>query len=65
MVTKVGILSDRRFRENCLEYEAFPVGFANADYDGNLGNPFLVGIKTPKVSAVRPQTNLGRCDGCE
>ena len=48
MATKMGILSDRRLQDNCLEYEAFPVGFANADFEGNVGNPFLNGIKTPK-----------------
>ena len=56
MATKVGILSDRKLRDNCLEYEAFPIGFANADFEGNVGNPFLNGIKTPKYqrSASKP-----------
>ena len=51
----MGILSDRRLQDNCLEYEAFPVGFANADFEGNVGNPFLNGIKTPKYQRSAPK----------
>ena len=56
--SKTGILSDKRWKENCLEYKALPVGFANANFSGMLGNPYLTGIKTPKYqqSAPKPQS---------
>lgn len=58
MATKTGILSDKRWKENCLEYQALPIGFANANFSGMLGNPYLTGIKTPKYqqSAPKPQS---------
>jgi len=56
--SKTGILGDKRWKENCLEYQALPVGFANANFSGMLGNPYLTGIKTPKYqqSAPKPQS---------
>ena len=58
MATKTGILSDKRWKENCLEYQALPVGFANANFAGGNANPYLNGIKTPKYqqSAPKPQS---------
>ena len=55
MSLRTGIHADSRLKDNCLEYSAFPVGFANADYEGNLGNPFLNGIKTPKYQRSAPK----------
>ena len=55
MATKTGILSDSAFSNNCLEYQAFPVGFANADYEGNQPNPFLPGVKMPKYTRAAPK----------
>jgi len=56
--SKTGILGDKNWKENCLEYQALPVGFANAYFTGEMGNPFLTGIKTPKYqrSAPKPQS---------
>ena len=55
MATRVGLLSDKNLRHHCLSYQAFSVGFANADFGGNLGNPFLPGIKTPKYQRSAPK----------
>jgi len=56
MTTKTGILSDKMMRENCKDYSFLPVGFANSEFIGIMGNPYLPGIKTPKYqrSAPRP-----------
>lgn len=53
--SKTGILSDKRWKENCLEYQALPVGFANAYFTGGMGNPYLTGIKTPKYQRAAPK----------
>jgi len=55
MALRVGIHSDSRLKDNCLEYNAFPVGFANADFEGGLGNPYLTGIKPPKYQRSAPK----------
>ena len=55
MATRVGIHSDSMLRDNCLEYQAFPVGFANADFEGNTGNPYLSGVKPPKYQRSAPK----------
>ena len=56
MALKTGILSDKMMRENCKDYSFLPVGFANSEFIGVMGNPYLPGIKTPKYqrSAPRP-----------
>jgi hypothetical protein len=56
MALKTGILSDSAMRENCKDYSFLPVGFANSEFIGVMGNPYLPGIKTPKYqrSAPRP-----------
>jgi hypothetical protein len=48
MVSRTGILSDDYFYKNCIEYMPMPMGFMNAKYRGNFGNPEFSGIKTPK-----------------
>lgn len=48
MVSRTGILSDDYFYKNCIEYSPMPMGFMNAKYRGNFGNPEFSGIKTPK-----------------
>ena len=55
MALRVGIHSDSRLKDNCLEYNAFPVGFANADFEGGSGNPYLSGIKPPKYQRSAPK----------
>ena len=55
MALRVGIHSDSRLKQNCLAYNAFPVGFANADFEGGLGNPYLSGIKPPKYQRSAPK----------
>ena len=52
---KMGILSDKMYKENCTAYHAFPLGFANADYEGGLSNPYLTGIKIPKYQRSAPK----------
>lgn len=56
MATRTGVLSDDYGQLNCESYKPLPIGYANANYQGNRGNPYLDGIKTPKyqVSAARP-----------
>jgi hypothetical protein len=56
MALKTGILSDKMMRENCKDYSFLPIGFANSEFIGVMGNPYLPGIKTPKYqrSAPRP-----------
>jgi hypothetical protein len=56
MALKTGILSDSAMRKNCKDYSFLPVGFANSEFVGVMGNPYLPGIKTPKYqrSAPRP-----------
>ena len=48
MVSRTGILSDEHFYKNCIDYMPLPMGFMNAKYRGNFGNPEFSGIKTPK-----------------
>tara|TARA_R110000782_G_scaffold111610_2_gene201396 strand:- start:114 stop:935 length:822 start_codon:yes stop_codon:yes gene_type:complete len=48
MVSRTGILSDDHFNKNCIDYMPMPMGFMNAKYRGNFGNPEFSGIKTPK-----------------
>ena len=48
MVSRTGILSDKAFEENCLEYSALPVGYATVHFRGHQPNPEYMGIKTPK-----------------
>ena len=48
MVSRTGILSDEHFNKNCIDYMPMPIGFMNAKYRGNFGNPEFGGIKTPK-----------------
>lgn len=48
MVSRTGILSDKSFADNCLEYRALPVGYATAHLRGHQPNPEYMGIKTPK-----------------
>lgn len=55
MALRVGIHSDSRLKDNCLEYNAFPVGFANADFEGSSGNPYLTGIKPSKYQRSAPK----------
>ena len=56
MATRTGVLSNAYGEVNCESYKPLPVGYANANYQGNRGNPYLDGIRTPKyqVSAPRP-----------
>ena len=56
MALRTGILSDKYMSENCKDYSFLPVGFANSEFVGVMGNPYLPGIKTPKYqrSAPRP-----------
>lgn len=46
----------RRINPDCESYKPLPIGYANANFQGNRGNPYLDGIKTPKYqrSAPRP-----------
>ena len=55
MALRVGIHSDKNLRDSCLEYNAFPVGFANADFEGGLSNPYLSGIKVSKYQRSAPK----------
>jgi len=55
MALRVGIHSDSQLKDNCLSYNAFPVGFANADFVGSLGNPYLKGVKPPKYQRSAPK----------
>tara|TARA_R110002153_G_scaffold87603_2_gene216456 strand:- start:2971 stop:3858 length:888 start_codon:yes stop_codon:yes gene_type:complete len=48
MVSRTGILSDKSFADNCLEYRALPVGYATAHLRGHQPNPEYMGIKTSK-----------------
>jgi hypothetical protein len=48
MTTKVGILSDKHHRENCLEYMNVPQGYFNAVYRGDMPNKDYTGIKSSK-----------------
>lgn len=48
MTTKVGILSDKHHRENCLEYMNVPQGYFNAVYRGDMPNINYPGIKSSK-----------------
>ena len=48
MVSRTGILSNKAFEENCLEYRALPVGYATINFAGHQPNPLYMGIKTPK-----------------
>ena len=55
MATKTGILSDKMLEVNCKDYKALPIGFANSEFQGNMSNPFLPGIKTPKYQRSAPK----------
>ena len=55
MATKKGMLSDKAMMVNCIDYKALPVGFANSEYQGNMSNPFLQGIKTSKYQRAAPK----------
>ena len=56
MVSRTGILSDKSFADNCLEYRALPVGYATTHLSGHEQNPEYLGIKTPKYqkAAAKP-----------
>ena len=42
-------MNQGRMRDpDCESYKPLPIGYANAKFQGNRGNPFLDGIKTPK-----------------
>ena len=43
-----GILCDKEFEKNCLDYVAMPVGMANAQFSPVPNNPLYDGIKPPK-----------------
>ncbi len=53
--TKSGILGDKNWHKNCHEYHAFSTGFANATFNGQLANPYLNGVKTPKYQRSAPR----------
>ena len=55
MATRTGILSNSSSEVNCEEYKPLPVGYANANFTGGPGNPFLLGIKTPKYQRAAPR----------
>jgi len=55
MATKKGILGDANYMENCLDYKALPVGYANSEFVGSVRNPFLDGIKTPVYQRSAPK----------
>ena len=55
MATKKGMLSDKAMMVNCVDYKALPVGFANAEFQGNMSNPYLQGIKTSKYQRAAPK----------
>jgi hypothetical protein len=42
MSLRTGILSDKHFKKNCLDYQAPRVGVFNADFAGDTINPFLM-----------------------
>ena len=48
MVSRTGILCNKAFEDNCLEYRALPVGYATIKFAGHQPNPEYMGIKTPK-----------------
>lgn len=45
---QTGILCDKEFEKNCLDYTALPVGMATVQYSPIANNPFYDGIKAPK-----------------
>ena len=45
---QTGILCDKEFEKNCLDYTALPVGMATVQYSPIANNPFYDGIKPPK-----------------
>lgn len=53
--TKSGVLGDDNWHKNCHEYHAFSPGFANATFVGQLANPYLNGVKTPKYQRSAPR----------
>ena len=53
--TKSGVLGDDNWHKNCHEYHAFATGFANATFVGQLMNPYLNGVKTPKYQRSAPR----------
>tara|TARA_R110000803_G_scaffold105116_3_gene173328 strand:- start:85 stop:1143 length:1059 start_codon:yes stop_codon:yes gene_type:complete len=55
MATRTGILSNASAEVNCEAYKPLPVGYANANFTGGPGNPFLLGIKTPKYQRAAPR----------
>jgi hypothetical protein len=55
--TKTGILGDENWHKNCHEYHAFSTGFANATFNGQLMNPYLNGVKTPKYQRSAPKAS--------
>ena len=55
MATKRGILADKMLERNCKDYKALPVGFSNSEFQGNLSNPYLPGIKTSKYQRSAPK----------
>lgn len=52
---KSGVLGDKNWHKNCHEYHAFSTGFANATFNGQLMNPYLNGVKTPKYQRSAPR----------
>ncbi len=55
MASRTGILSNANYEKECLDYKALPLGYVNSEYSGNLSNPFLQGIKTPKYQRAAPK----------
>ena len=55
MAFRTKILSEKKVKDECLSYHAFPVGYANADFEGGLSNPFLTGIKVSKYQRSAPK----------
>ena len=55
MASRTGILSNESMEEECIDYKALPLGYINSEYSGNLSNPFLQGIKTPKYQRAAPK----------
>ena len=55
MASRTGILSNESMEEECIDYKELPLGYINSEYSGNLSNPFLQGIKTPKYQRAAPK----------
>jgi hypothetical protein len=54
MVTRTGVLSDKYFETNCLEYQALPIGFFNSTFRIPSKNPSS-GDESSRKSKYPPQ----------